>query len=53
MPRIKLEQADRYSFSTEIQIYISHVNQGGHLDNGNSPTKAVLVEAGVTRQHVT
>ena len=33
MPRIKLEQADRYSFSTEIQIYISHVNQGGHLDN--------------------
>lgn len=33
MPRITLEPAKSYSFSTEIQIYISHVNQGGHLDN--------------------
>jgi acyl-CoA thioesterase FadM len=33
MSRIKLEPAENYSFSTEIQIYISHVNQGGHLDN--------------------
>ena len=33
MPRIQLQPAPRYAFSTEIQIYISHVNQGGHLDN--------------------
>lgn len=33
MPRIQLEPAARYAFSTAIQIYISHVNQGGHLDN--------------------
>lgn len=24
---------DRFVFATDIQIYISHVNQGGHLDN--------------------
>ena len=33
MPRIQFTPAPRYSFATEIQIYISHVNQGGHLDN--------------------
>lgn len=33
MPRIQLHPAQRYSYATEIQIYISHVNQGGHLDN--------------------
>ena len=33
MPRIQLVPAPRYAFVTEIQIYISHVNQGGHLDN--------------------
>lgn len=33
MSRIQLTPAVRYPFSTEIQIYISHVNQGGHLDN--------------------
>ena len=33
MPRIQLIPAPRYPFVTEIQIYISHVNQGGHLDN--------------------
>ena len=33
MPRIQLSTASTYPFSTEIQIYISHVNQGGHLDN--------------------
>jgi acyl-CoA thioesterase FadM len=33
MPRIQLTPAQRYPFATEIQIYISHVNQGGHLDN--------------------
>jgi len=25
--------AERFVFATDIQIYISHVNQGGHLDN--------------------
>ena len=33
MPRIQFTPALRYPFATEIQIYISHVNQGGHLDN--------------------
>ena len=33
MPRIQLQPAKHYTFATEIQIYISHVNQGGHLDN--------------------
>jgi acyl-CoA thioesterase FadM len=33
MPRIQLLPAQHYSFTTDIQIYISHVNQGGHLDN--------------------
>lgn len=33
MPRIAISPAAHYPFSTEIQIYISHVNQGGHLDN--------------------
>lgn len=33
MPRIQLKPADHYPFASEMQIYISHVNQGGHLDN--------------------
>ncbi|MFZ2307662.1 MAG: thioesterase family protein [Rhodoferax sp.] len=33
MPRIQFELPSKFHFSTEIQIYISHVNQGGHLDN--------------------
>jgi acyl-CoA thioester hydrolase len=33
MPRIQFQLPDRFIFSTDIQIYISHVNQGGHLDN--------------------
>lgn len=33
MSRIVFDLPDAFSFSTEIQIYISHVNQGGHLDN--------------------
>jgi acyl-CoA thioester hydrolase len=33
MPRIQLSPAAHYPFATDIQIYISHVNQGGHLDN--------------------
>lgn len=33
MARIIFDLPDRFAFSTEVQIYISHVNQGGHLDN--------------------
>jgi acyl-CoA thioester hydrolase len=33
MPRLQLTPAPSYPFRTDIQIYISHVNQGGHLDN--------------------
>ena len=33
MPRVQLTPAASYPFATEMQIYISHVNQGGHLDN--------------------
>lgn len=33
MPRIQFSLPDRFVFATDIQIYISHVNQGGHLDN--------------------
>ena len=33
MPRIQFELPNHFIFATDIQIYISHVNQGGHLDN--------------------
>ena len=33
MPRVIFELPDHFAFSTEVQIYISHVNQGGRLDN--------------------
>lgn len=33
MARIQFELPAQFTFSTEIPIYISHVNQGGHLDN--------------------
>jgi len=33
MPRIQFQLPEQFVFSTDIQIYISHVNQGGHLDN--------------------
>jgi len=33
MTRVVFTLPDRFVFSTDIQIYISHVNQGGHLDN--------------------
>lgn len=33
MARIQFELPSTFRFSTDIQIYISHVNQGGHLDN--------------------
>ncbi len=33
MPRLQFALPTQFSFVTDIQIYISHVNQGGHLDN--------------------
>jgi acyl-CoA thioester hydrolase len=33
MPRIKIELPERFTFSTEIQVYIGHINYGHHLDN--------------------
>lgn len=33
MARIQFELPQQFLFSTDIPIYISHVNQGGHLDN--------------------
>lgn len=33
MPRLQFDLPDHFVFATDIQIYISHVNQGGHLDN--------------------
>jgi acyl-CoA thioesterase FadM len=33
MSRIVFDLPPRFVFATEMQIYISHVNQGGHLDN--------------------
>ena len=33
MARIVFELPEQFGFQTELQIYISHVNQGGHLDN--------------------
>jgi acyl-CoA thioesterase FadM len=33
MARLQFPLPNRFLFSTDIPIYISHVNQGGHLDN--------------------
>ncbi|HMN22532.1 MAG TPA: thioesterase family protein [Ottowia sp.] len=33
MARIVFDLPDRFGFATELQVYISHVNQGGHLDH--------------------
>ena len=33
MARIQFDLPERFIFSTEVAIYINHVNQGGHLDN--------------------
>ena len=34
------QPAPSYPFATEMQIYISHVNQGGHLDSAQLLTLA-------------
>lgn len=33
MPRIKIELPAQFSFATQIALYLSHMNLGGHLDN--------------------
>lgn len=33
MARLVFDLPPHFCFATELQIYVSHVNQGGHLDN--------------------
>ena len=33
MARVVFDLPAHFGFATEVQVYISHVNQGGHLDN--------------------
>lgn len=33
MPRISIDLPARFPFSTEVQIYLSHINEAAHLDN--------------------
>lgn len=33
MPRVVIDLPDRFDFTTEIAIYINHINYGNHLDN--------------------
>ena len=33
MARIKIDLPESFTFSTEIPIYIGHINYGHHLDN--------------------
>lgn len=33
MPRIKIDLPESFQFSTELPIYIGHINYGNHLDN--------------------
>jgi 4-hydroxybenzoyl-CoA thioesterase len=33
MARIQIDLPDTLPFSTEIELYLSHMNYGGHLDN--------------------
>lgn len=35
MPRIAIELPPRFTFATEIPVYIGHINYGGHLDNAS------------------
>lgn len=45
MARIKFDLPDSFSFFTDLQIYIGHINYGGHLDNAQLLT--LLSEARV------
>lgn len=33
MPRVSIDLPARFGFTTELQIYLSHINVSGHLDN--------------------
>lgn len=33
MPRVTIDLPERFSFATELAIYVGHVNYGNHLDN--------------------
>jgi acyl-CoA thioester hydrolase len=33
MPRIQIDLPEHFAFSTEITLYLSHMNYAGHLDN--------------------
>lgn len=33
MARIQIELPEQLPFSTEVELYLSHMNYGGHLDN--------------------
>jgi acyl-CoA thioester hydrolase len=33
MPRVQIELPQDFGFRTEIPLYTSHINNGGHLDN--------------------
>lgn len=46
MARIQFDLPEHFIFSTEVQIYVSHVNQAGHLDNAQLLT---LVSEGRAR----
>lgn len=45
MPRIKIDLPEQFSFSTDVAIYINHINYGNHLDN--SALLALVSEARV------
>jgi acyl-CoA thioester hydrolase len=33
MARLQIDIPENFPFSTEVEIYLSHINYGGHLDN--------------------
>ncbi|SBT03859.1 putative thioesterase [Candidatus Accumulibacter aalborgensis] len=33
MPRIQIQLPEHFAFSTEMTLYLSHMNYAGHLDN--------------------
>ena len=43
MPRIQIDLPEVFSFSTEVSLYLSHMNYAGHLDN--AALLAVVSEA--------
>ena len=44
MPRIEISLPDELCFTTELPIFIGHINYGGHLDNA---LLLSLVESGL------